>query len=157
MPATQLPLKDIHIPPAISWWPPAIGWWLLAALLIVLGTAGYFLRRRQQRKTALKTARKLLLHLKQDTTLAPQEKLSELSTLIRRVAISTHPRAAIASLTGQQWLQFLDNSVPGAPFSQGIGQVLADGHYRPQLSTDLDMAALISLCESWLKQQKIRL
>ena len=26
-------LRDIHLPPAPSWWPPAPGWWVLAALL----------------------------------------------------------------------------------------------------------------------------
>ncbi|MBV1912177.1 MAG: DUF4381 domain-containing protein, partial [Cycloclasticus sp.] len=31
----ELPLRDIHLPDAITWWPPAIGWWLLLAVIIV--------------------------------------------------------------------------------------------------------------------------
>ena len=28
-------LRDIHLPPAPSWWPPAPGWWLLALVLLI--------------------------------------------------------------------------------------------------------------------------
>jgi len=30
----ELPLKDIHLPDAITWWPLAIGWWLLIVMVI---------------------------------------------------------------------------------------------------------------------------
>src|SRR5690606_33347163 len=29
-------LRDIHQPPAPSWWPPAPGWWLLAGIVLVV-------------------------------------------------------------------------------------------------------------------------
>ncbi|WP_152413228.1 DUF4381 family protein, partial [Xanthomonas graminis] len=36
----QLPLRDVHLPPAPAWWPPAPGWLLLgAAVLLALGIA----------------------------------------------------------------------------------------------------------------------
>ncbi|MDP7406676.1 MAG: DUF4381 domain-containing protein, partial [SAR324 cluster bacterium] len=22
-------LRDVHLPPAVSWWPPAPGWWII--------------------------------------------------------------------------------------------------------------------------------
>ena len=32
-----LVLRDVHVPPAPSWWPPAPGWWLLAGVSAGLG------------------------------------------------------------------------------------------------------------------------
>ena len=153
MPVTELPLKDIHLPEAIGWWPPAIGWWILAMVIPSLIVLLVWLCKRLTRKTALKTATKLLAQIKQNSTLDNLQKLTELSTLLRRVAISVSPRATAAGLTGRQWLAFLDNSVTGAPFSAGIGQLLADAPYRKTPPTDLEIAQLITLCSDWLKAQ----
>lgn len=153
MQATQLPLKDIHLPEAIGWWPPAIGWWLLAVLiplLIVVLVTGY---KRLSRKTALKTAKKILADIKQDGSKDNARKLCELSMLLRRVAISTSPKAGVAGLTGREWLAFLDSSVKGSPFSEGIGACLTDAPYRQSALTDDEIARLTGLCEGWLKSQ----
>lgn len=44
-------LKDIHLPPPVSWWPPAPGWWLLAIILLGVLTwvFRYALRRHRSR------------------------------------------------------------------------------------------------------------
>ena len=31
-----LVLRDVHVPPAPSWWPPAPGWWLLAGVVVLV-------------------------------------------------------------------------------------------------------------------------
>jgi hypothetical protein len=61
MPTTQLPLKDIHLPDAISWWPPAIGWWLIIILMPLLIVFFYWFYKRLTRKTAINTAIKRLV------------------------------------------------------------------------------------------------
>lgn len=149
----QLELRDIHLPDAIGWWPPAIGWWLLAILIPLLIVLSIVLYKRITRKTAKKTAKKLLLKLKQDKTIDDKHKLQEISALIRRVAISVSPREKTASLTGQAWLNYLDSSVNGTPFTEGAGSLLADAHYQQAQATDLDISQLIALCEDWLKAQ----
>lgn len=154
MPSSPLPLKDIHIPEAIGWWPPAIGWWLVAILLLAALVGGYKLYKRLRRKTAIKTATILLQALKQNDMLSPQQKLRELSILIRRVAISINPRHKTASLTGNEWLAYLDSSMQNSPFSQGVGQSLAHQPYKSMLSSELNIVELLHLCEDWLKQQK---
>jgi len=153
MEAQQLPLKDIHIPDAIIWWPPAIGWWLMALLVILLIAGGIWLVKHLTRKTAIKTAKKLLLSIKQNTEIDNQQKLVELSKLIRRVAVSNLPRSRVAGLTGQDWLLFLDSSVKGAPFSEGIGQLLANAPYRNTSPSDGEISQLLSLCQDWLNAQ----
>jgi hypothetical protein len=129
----QLPLKDIHLPEAIGWWPPAPGWWLLP-LVVVLHTAQTLLKNLSKQTDALQT-------------------LTALSALLRRTAISIDGRSHVAGLRGIDWLEYLDRSLPEQPFSQGIGRCLADAHYRPNVADDVDLPALITLCERWLKQQ----
>ena len=153
MQPTQLPLKDIHLPEAIGWWPQAIGWWLLAVLLPLLIMFLYWFYKRLTRKTAINTAKKNLAAIKENPALDNNRKLRELSMLIRRVAISVTPRTEVASLTGGQWLAFLDKSLKGAPFNEGCGQLLADAPYRNTPPTELEISQLISLCEDWLKAQ----
>ena len=156
MQPTQLPLKDIHLPEAIGWWPPAIGWWLLAIFIPLLIVFLYWFYKRLTRKTAIKTAKKTLAAIKGNQSLDNKQKLRELSMLIRRVAISVNPRTEVASLTGRQWLTFLDKSLTGSSFSEGGGQLLADAPYRNTPPNELEITQLISLCENWLKAQTLQ-
>ncbi len=150
----ELPLRDIHLPEAAGWWPPAIGWWLLLFLIPAFLFACYLLFKRLTRKTAVKTARKLLQALKQDKDMDARQKLDEISALLRRVAISVNPRSECASLTGKAWLEYLDSSLEEKPFSKGSGQILATAKYQKTLPDNLDFDDLIALSERWLKAQK---
>lgn len=153
MPPVELPLRDIHLPEAIGWWPPAPGWWLLAILLPLLAAVLFRLYRHLTRKTALKTAKRILSAIRQDEKMNDLKKLSEISILLRRVAISTAPRARAAGLTGKAWLAYLDGAMRGTPFSEGAGRYLSDARYRKEAPDDLDIGRLIDLCEDWLKAQ----
>lgn len=156
MDSTQLPLKDIHLPDMVGWWPPAPGWWLILVIIPLLFWLGLRLYRHLSRNTALKSARKLLAEIKQDDTQDDFERLCRLSVLLRRVVISLAPRSEAASLTGPAWLEYLDRSLPGQPFSQGVGRQLIDAPYRNKETVAADLAALIRLCEDWLKAQAKR-
>lgn len=153
MNSTLLALKDIHEPAALGNWPPAIGWWILAVAIPLLLLLSIWIYKRLTRKTAVKTAKKILAEIKQDTTQDNLTKVSELSMLLRRVAISLSPRDQVAGLTGLQWLIFLDRSVKNAPFSTGIGKLLIDAPYRQISVTAQEVSQLIELCETWLKVQ----
>jgi len=123
----DLPLRDVHVPVAPSWWPPAPGWWgvfiiiaLLALLLAAAAGYGYYRRTRQARWLAL-FDRQLA---KADTTAA---QLAVASELLRRAARRVDRKAV--QLHGDRWLKFLDGTVSGR-FSQGAGRMLADGSFR---------------------------
>lgn len=149
----QLPLRDIHLPPAISWWPPAPGWWLLAILLPLLTWLGHWLYKRITRNTAIKAAKKLLLQIKQDSQRDNQQKLQDLSQLLRRAALSSTNRYECAGLTGAAWLTYLDRNLQGAPFSQGVGKLLAEAPYRHSQPSADEITQLANLCENWLNAQ----
>jgi hypothetical protein len=149
----SLPLKDIHLPPDVSVWPLSSGWWLLIGLILFCIASGFWMYRRFKRRAGLRAANKLLLAIANDPQPTNQQKLTALSALLRRVAISTAPRDQVASLNGEAWLAYLDKGFKDAPFSQGIGCCLADAHYRTT-PAEVDLPALIKLCERWLKQQQ---
>lgn len=148
-----LPLRDIHLPEPIGFWPPALGWWLAALGVLILLVLMVWLIRRLTRKTALKTAGRLLAELKQDPSFDPVEKVRRLSVLLRRVAISLAPREQSAGLTGQAWLDHLDASMQDKLFSTGIGRQLIEIPYRNELPPETDVLELFELCEQLLKAQ----
>ncbi len=151
---TALQLRDIHLPAEPGFWPPAPGWWILAALLLVLLVwaarillSRYRLRRQRRRILAM------LGELEQESanSITP-ERIAQISSLLRRLALMRYPRQRVAALTGRDWLRFLDESGGNGRFSHGPGQVLANGPYQPALATDLDPHALGALLREWIKK-----
>ena len=155
MEPTQLDLRDIHLPESIGWWPPAIGWWVLAILIPILIGILFLVYKKLTRRTAIKTAIKMLEKIKLDTGSNDEQKLEALSVLLRRTAISVFPRSEAASLTGQSWLEFLDAPLGDDRFSKGIGSALINSRYQKQ-KPKLAIPELIVLCEDWLTVLKKR-
>ncbi len=150
-PVQDLPIRDIHLPEAISWFPPAIGWWFI---IIVVPIVSYFLIALIQRlfqKTAIKEAKKLLVQLQTNNALTPLEKVRELSSLLRRVTVNFHPENG--GLTGRAWLDYLDSSLKKTGFKNGVGRCLADAPYQKELPPDVDLTALFKLAQTWLNAQ----
>jgi hypothetical protein len=150
---SALNLRDIHLPEPITWWPPALGWWLLAIGLPISLYFFYRLYRHLTRQTPVKTALRLLSGLADNTMLTPQEKAAELSMLMRRVVMSSSSHNnEVAGLTGDAWLNFLNQNLPDAPFSQATGALLSDAPYRPQNISAQQLTALVALCRRWMLQ-----
>jgi Domain of unknown function (DUF4381) len=143
-------LRDIHLPPPPPLWPPAPGWWLLAVAVLALAAVGIRLallgwRRGRQRRAATRVLRRLRARYEggeEAGTLA-----AELAIVLRRAAMSRHPRARVAGLTGRAWLEFLDDDAH--QFTEGVGRHLATAPYSR--AETVDMNALLALCEKWVK------
>ena len=153
MDPSQLPLRDIHLPETIGWWPPAMGWWILIFAIPLLIFLFFWLYKSLTRHTAIKTAKQLLQTIKQNNEASNEQKLTELSMLIRRTAISVFPRTDVAGLTGKAWLEFLDNSLDKPRFTEEAGTLLTNEVYRKE-KQPIQVAPLITLCEDWLKALK---
>jgi len=154
MAETELALRDIHLPEAISDWSLAIGWWLLLILIPLSCFLAYWLVKRITRKTAVKVAKKLLKNLKADDSQTAREKLEIISALLRRVAMSLNSRSDCAGLTGKAWLVYLDSLWKENAFSEGSGKILISGRFQKQ-QDDFDIETLITVTERWLKAQKL--
>lgn len=150
-------LRDIHLPPAPSWWPPAPGWWLLALLLAAALYLGVrrLLRmrneRRWRRRVHAELERIAATHAAQpDPTLAA----GEVSRLLRRVSLLIEPQAA--ALHGEAWLDFLDAQWPRSgdrrTFRGEAGRALIDAPYRRcDDGNTIDVGALLDLARAWLR------
>lgn len=163
--ATELELRDIHLPDAISWWPPAPGWWIIAGVLVLTLLLGYMARKYYRSKaihrhivTEIETIKNNYQSNKNTYTL-----IQSLSVLLRRCCISFYPRHETAGLTGKDWLRYLDSTYPekhassDCPFQQGVGKILASAPYMAEHNTiDIDANALLELCEKWLQAQPIK-
>ena len=124
-----LVLRDIHQPPAPSWWPPAPGWWLLAAIVLVAVAIACwrFWSRRSRRRVLAR-----LFEAQVRRAGAPQAQLAAMSELLRRAAREIDPEAG--TLLGEEWLRFLDRGLEVPVFASGPGSILRDGGYRPQVA-----------------------
>ncbi|WP_312239117.1 DUF4381 family protein [Stenotrophomonas sp.] len=127
---TALPLRDVQLPPSPAWWPPAPGWWLVlgAVLLVAALLWGWQARRRRRRQGWIQLFDDAVAQ-----AATPVEEVAAVAALLRRAARVRQPGAEL--LQGQAWLEFLDE--PGSrAFSDGDGQLLLDGGYRPQVDAE---------------------
>ncbi len=141
-PAAGPELRDIHLPPPPSWWPPAPGWWLLAALVIALlvFVSVYLyrkIRRRRLRRRLLAEFDSAVAAVHGDAPVLA----AKLSSFLRRALLGKSRN--MAALSGEAWLQHLDQQVASDEFSAGVGRALIEAPYRA--NADFDAAALIAL------------
>jgi hypothetical protein len=129
----QIPLRDLHLPEAIGWWPLAPGWWLVIVLALV--GIGFLLRawlRRRARGAARRYALRQLDAIVQQYDEHKDRVAfgSDLSELLRRAMLAYSPRLDVAGLTGEEWLQWLDQGLAQPVFSSGPGRQIIDLPYR---------------------------
>lgn len=139
-------LRDIHLPPAPSWWPPAPGWWLLAVLALAAMVAGGWLWRSRRLRRASEQA--LLVEV--DTLAArlrdrPQQLAAGLHQLLRRAAMRIDPHAA--SCSGDAWHSVLARvAIDSATLDAVVA--LDAALYRPHAAFDADAA--VAATRRWL-------
>ncbi|MCP3686907.1 MAG: DUF4381 domain-containing protein [Gammaproteobacteria bacterium] len=147
----EIPLRDIHLPGAVSWWPPALGWWLAGLALIVLIPGFIFLRRWIKHKSLKKLTSIEFKNIveKYDQQHDNRRLLSQLSSLLRRVLMSYLGRNSSAAVTGDEWIKQLNILADMHCFSPEQEALLRQGQFQREL--DFDSLALINSCESWIK------
>ena len=159
-PASLINLNDIVLPADISWWPLATGWYILFALLfLVLGWLCFRLLRRwinnRYRRDALQQLQSLVIALenpaKRDTS------LRQIPTLLKRTALSFYPRTQVASLSGNDWIEFLNSSTEQPAFTAATTTTMQKIAYSNNSLSEIGPTAtedLISACRLWIKNHR---
>ncbi len=156
-------IRDIHLPDSISWWPPAPGWWVLLAIVLLLALLlTWWIRKKQKAyNNSIPKALYVLDKIKNNKNLSDSDIIRQLSSLLRRVAMSVHGRRQVAGLTGNDWLGFLDrqmitkkNDKQATIFRQGIGQVFREQPYSKK--TQYEREQLIQLVHRWISAQEAK-
>ena len=133
-------------PPAISMWPATpLAKGLCALLLLLLM---FFIWRQIQRYRANAYRRAALSELQQSGSDPAQ-----IAEILRRTALVAYPRAKVAALTGDDWLQFLNQHYPGSAFKGEVGRALLLGPYRKGASEQ--SGALAKAAQDWIHQHKV--
>lgn len=96
-------LVDPVEPAPIPLTPQTAGWWVLAVILAVIFTAGWWFARRRWKRGAYRRAALSELNMAGDDPAA-------IAGILRRVSLVAYPRRAVASLTGEEWLTFLQKN-----------------------------------------------
>ncbi|MDO6594704.1 DUF4381 domain-containing protein [Neptuniibacter sp. 1_MG-2023] len=150
---SQIPLRDMQMPEAIGWWPLAYGWWVvLIIVLISLVYLARYLRKKlsDPRRYALRELKSIeqAYSQHQDTN----QLIMQSNSLLKRLALSLYPREQVASLSGDNWCQFLQDT--GGVSVEVARELLAKGPYQRQRSDRIDHTRLIQFCRQWIKQVK---
>lgn len=141
-------LKDIQLPPSPSLWPLAPGWYFIIFIwLLALSIAGYLVYRYLKKQRYRKAALKELAQLQAATNNATL--LNALSTLLRRTVIAAYPQRQVAGLSGEDWLQFLNETGRSQQFTTDLGRQLLTAPYQPNRSAD-EAQALFELVRGWM-------
>lgn len=158
----ELNLRDIHLPDPVTWWPLAPGWWIIIGLFLATLAAFLIFRKIHQSRALNRAIIDELETIKNHFNMNNNqyELIQSLSVLMRRSCISFYPRQETASLTGNDWLLYLDKTLPDSashtalPFHSGAGKILSKAPYMSE-TTDIsiDANALINLCEKWISAQ----
>ena len=145
-------LRDIQGLDEISWWPLAPGWWLLVLLVILLLFALVSVVRNQRRYPAgswRRNAWKQLRTLKRQADRMPTQQIAEeLSELLRRIAIARLGRARAAGLSGEPWLNWLQQHDPAGFAWTRFGKPLLTLPYAPPGTSQDSIEQLLPLIDA---------
>lgn len=151
-------IDEIILPEAVSWWPTAPGWKVLAIIIVIL-LLFICVRwmKRWWRNRYRREALRQLVQVQHHAGKQLQEVVAVLPYYLKVTALQAYPRQDVASLSGDNWLAFLDKQYSGAAFSEGIGRKLLAVAYLPQDQWQLsekDSEALISMSRLWITRHR---
>lgn len=162
-------LHDIHLPDPISIWPLAPGWYLLISLICIsIITTFIILWQSRSHRRVQKQALQLLESYKKSYAQEAnsQKTCALVNELLKKVAMFYYPRSHIAALSGEKWINFLNQTLlhqtifnrlikrqklKPTTFSDCTKEILI---YPYQASQHVDLEILFKVTKNWIKNQR---
>jgi len=125
-------LEDIVEPAPVSWAPQTAAWGVLGLVLVGLGLGFTFWAIRRWRSNLYRReALAELTSIEKKLLAGDCGAIVGVAVVLRRVALHIAPREAVASLTGEMWLGFLNGHVRHPVFTESTARLLIDVAYAP--------------------------
>ncbi|MEH6606238.1 MAG: DUF4381 domain-containing protein [Pseudomonadales bacterium] len=144
-------IDEIVMPEAVSWMPQTLGWKILAVLVCV-GLA--FLSYRAASLWLKNRYRRAALRQLDALATEPGSKPSaQLMTILKATALQAFPREQVAGISGESWLEFLDQHCDKVQFNSDLGRRLIQSQYAGQVVEDDRQAQqAIAMAKVWVSR-----
>jgi len=113
-------LKELAYPDPVPFLPLTPGWWVLAAVLFLFACYLFWWAKQHRQRNAYR--RSGIAHLRHLS--ASKDNLDQLPFILRKAALVAYPRADVASLSGEAWRQWLNQSAGREVFSEAQASML---------------------------------
>jgi hypothetical protein len=149
-------LQDIVQQETVSWWPPAPFWYCLIALAatwLIYGTgvAVYRWVKNAYRREALRELERIVGQDPSWQSRLDRSWPTEVSTILKRVALVSFPREKVASLSGDPWLCFLTDTCDQVDFLKEPTRCLGSASFDPRVAkSDADLDGVIRDAQAWI-------
>ncbi len=133
----------------------APGWIVLfyASSAIILILLIYWLYKYYKNKYR-RNAIALLKNLQNDAQQTAQQKVSFTHQLLKQICLSHYNRQELASLTGDEWLNFLNSKTRTPLFEQENFEKAQEGLFRKDIPMDV-VETFISQSTNWIKKHVV--
>lgn len=133
-------LKDIYLPMAPEWWPPAPGWWLLALLMLaILYSMAHRARTYWLDTRPIRAAKRIVDTLIEEEAQSTSNDVllaNQCNEVLKRLLVVALGINRLTKVSGEDWLNALDQLGECSDFSQGPGRALGEARFAPDFVTD---------------------
>jgi hypothetical protein len=148
-------LVDIVVPEPVPFWPPGPAWFVLAGMIILLLVwIGWRAFVKWKGNAYRRDALTVLDSMVRGEGGSDQAFVMEVNELLKRVALVTFGRERVASLTGDEWIRFLEQT--GGRVESSAGAALESVYRSPRDSRpgDADLRAVESAARTWIRKHR---
>jgi hypothetical protein len=152
-------LHEILLPEPVSWVPQTVGWYAVFGLIVAITGWWVFGRLRRFQKNRYRRLALAELAVIEGELQQPERRakaLAEIPVLLKWTALAAFPRVEVAELSGERWLTFLDKTMGGKDFREGVGRLLPELAYAPALGiatlSDERIGSLLQLTRCWIER-----
>lgn len=157
-------LRDIQLPPPVSFWPLAPGYYLLLLMLLLIALGVYLIYKHREQNRWRRNALTQLKEIEDRFRENNQKRVlaAQLNTLLKSVVLARQARLSITStqasakecagLSGTAWVDYLCSVSlkDKQPVNQAALHCLRDAPYQP--APDFDTASLLEEAKRWIQK-----